>query len=195
MQLLTFSSDLVFDGQTSRPYIEADAVSPLNRYGLSKAEAERIVRDLLDSALIIRTSSFFGPWDEYNFVSLALRTLAAGQVFRAAADVVMSPTYVPDLVNASLDLLIDEASGVWHLSNAGEISWAALAEKAAAMAQISTSTLDACRLSDLGLPASRPRYSPLNSQLGRIMPPLDDALTHYMLTRSPIVQSAQPLAA
>ncbi|OKH26343.1 sugar nucleotide-binding protein [Chroogloeocystis siderophila] len=75
----------------------------------------------------MRTSAFFGPWDDYNFVTLALRQLRQGQMFVAAEDVVISPTYVPDLVNTSLDLLIDGESGLWHLANRGVIAWAELA--------------------------------------------------------------------
>ncbi|HVG19301.1 MAG TPA: family 1 glycosylhydrolase, partial [Blastocatellia bacterium] len=68
--LLTFSSDLVFDGSKKEPYVEGDLASPLNVYGKSKAAAERGVLDVLPSALVIRTSAFFGPWDEYNFVRM-----------------------------------------------------------------------------------------------------------------------------
>src|SRR5205823_1854885 len=78
VQLLTFSSDLVFDGSKGAPYVESDPVSPLNVYGRSKADAEvRVLREL-PAALVVRTSAFFGPWDEYNFVTMALRTMAEG---------------------------------------------------------------------------------------------------------------------
>jgi dTDP-4-dehydrorhamnose reductase len=93
--LLTFSSDLVFDGAVHSPYVESDRVAPLNVYGQSKAEAEVKVLEACPTSLVIRTSAFFGPWDEYNFISVALRTLAAGHTFVAAQDSVVSPTYVP----------------------------------------------------------------------------------------------------
>src|SRR5256885_10419504 len=123
IKLLTFSSDLVFDGQKESAYVESDSVAPLNIYGASKVLAEKKVLEILPSALVIRTSAFFGPWDEYNFVTIALRTLALGQSFRAAADAIVSPTYVPDLAHAALDLLIDGEQGIWHLANSGETSW------------------------------------------------------------------------
>ena len=113
--LLTFSSDLVFDGNSLSPYVESNAVAPLNVYGDSKAEAEVRVLSALPSALVIRTSAFFGPWDNYNFLTIALRTLAAGQPFQAAFDAIVSPTYVPDLVQASLDLLIDGELSLIHI--------------------------------------------------------------------------------
>ena len=75
IQLLTFSSDLVFDGKQQSPYLESDPVGPLNSYGRSKAEAERRVLDLFPEALVVRTSAFFGPWDMHNFVTLALKAL------------------------------------------------------------------------------------------------------------------------
>src|ERR1051325_5249871 len=136
VSLVTFSSDLVFDGESRRPYVESDTVSPLNVYGRSKAEAEARVSAAHPSALVVRTSAFFGPRDEYNFVTLALRSLARGRAFAAASDCVISPTYVPDLVDASLDLLIDGERGVWHLSNRGALSWAELARLARRLAGV-----------------------------------------------------------
>jgi dTDP-4-dehydrorhamnose reductase len=60
---VTFSSDLVFDGQLGRPYLEPDPTSPTCVYGQSKADAEDRVMAIDPQALIIRTSAFFGPWD------------------------------------------------------------------------------------------------------------------------------------
>ena len=66
---------------------------------------------------MVRTSAFFGPWDKHNFVTLALEALGnAASRSRAAGDLTVSPTYVPDLVHACLDLLIDGEAGIWHLS-------------------------------------------------------------------------------
>ncbi|HEX8201109.1 MAG TPA: sugar nucleotide-binding protein, partial [Isosphaeraceae bacterium] len=105
--LVVFSSDLVFDGRQGTPYVEGDAVGPRNAYGRCKAEMEARVREILPSALIVRTAACFGPWDGRNAVAAALRTLAAGRRLVAAADEIASPTYVPDLAQATLDLLID----------------------------------------------------------------------------------------
>ncbi|WP_046861939.1 family 1 glycosylhydrolase [Microvirga massiliensis] len=133
LPLLTFSSDLVFDGRAERAYIETDEVAPSCVYGASKAEAERRVLSVHPDALIIRTSAFFGPWDRYNFAFDVLRKLSIGEHVIAGIDKV-SPTYVPDLVHGALDLLIDEETGIRHLANEGEISWhdfaVAVAERA-----------------------------------------------------------------
>jgi dTDP-4-dehydrorhamnose reductase len=179
-KLLTFSSDLVFDGAQRAPYVESDPVAPLGVYGRSKAEAEARVLTALPGALVVRTSAFFGPWDEYNFVTLALRALAAGEPFVAADDAVVSPTYVPDLVQACLDLLVDDEQGIWHLTNPGAVTWAELARRAAAVAQMSTERLVARPTATLGYAARRPAYSVLGSERAWILPPLDDALARYV---------------
>ena len=179
IQLLTISSDLVFDGAAGRPYVETDPVAPLNVYGESKAEAERRVLQTFPQALVVRTSAFFGPWDEYNFVVRTLRSFASGGGVRAAADTV-SPTYVPDLVSASLDLLIDEECGIWHLANTGAISWAGLAKEVAARAGYDPRLVRAEPGRKLGWIARRPHYSVLSSERAWLMPTLESALDRYM---------------
>ena len=178
--LLTFSSDLVFDGTSQVPYVESIPVAPLNTYGVSKAEAERLVLGTHPAALVVRTSSFFGPWDSHNFVTQALRALAADQSFSAANDMTVSPTYVPDLVHACLDLLIDRESGVWHLTNCNAVTWAEFAIKAASLAGVSTRFLVAKPAAQLGQIALRPRFSALHSERGILLPSLDDALSRCM---------------
>jgi dTDP-4-dehydrorhamnose reductase len=178
--LVTFSSDLVFDGAKSAPYVESDAVSPLNVYGRSKAEAERRVMEAHPGALVVRASAFFGPWDDYNFATLCLRALAAGRAFVAASDSVVSPTYVPDLVNACLDLLIDGESGVWHLANAGAVTWAEFATLVARRAGFDPSFVEARPAKELRLAAARPRYVALASERGALLPPLDSAVARYL---------------
>jgi dTDP-4-dehydrorhamnose reductase len=123
LPLVTFSSDLVFDGTLGRPYLETDPVKPANVYGLSKAKAECRVLGIAEHALVIRTSAFFGPWDKYNFAWNTLAALARGEPVRAGRHTEVSPTYVPDLCHATLDLLIDGETGLWHLANQGRLSW------------------------------------------------------------------------
>ncbi|HUQ31878.1 MAG TPA: family 1 glycosylhydrolase [Pyrinomonadaceae bacterium] len=180
-QLVVFSSDLVFDGtQKENPYVESSRTAPLGAYGRSKASMEREVTSAHPSALVIRTSAFFGPWDEYNFVAAALRALGSGQTFRAANDSVISPTYVPDLVHAALDLLIDGEEGIWHLANRGEISWADLARRAAVAAGLDPNLVEGCSSRSLNQAAARPPYSALASERGHLLPSLDDALFRYL---------------
>jgi dTDP-4-dehydrorhamnose reductase len=183
VSLVTFSSDLVFDGAAGRPYVEGDTPAPLNVYGRSKAEAESRVLATNPAALVIRTSAFFGPWDDYNFVTLALRALAAGETFVAASDAVVSPTYVPDLTSATLDLLIDGEVGIWHLSNNCEVTWAELARLAARLAGLDEELIEGVPSAGMGYVAARPLYSALGSERGAMLPSLDDALRRYMAGR------------
>ncbi|MDX2244595.1 MAG: family 1 glycosylhydrolase [Leptolyngbyaceae cyanobacterium bins.302] len=178
--LVNFSSDLVFDGDRTQPYLESHAVAPLNVYGHSKVQAERWALYHHPCSLMIRTSAFFSPWDEYNFLTIVLRTLTAGQPFVAATDAIVSPTYVPDLVNVSLDLLIDGECGLWHLANSGAIAWAELARQTANLAGLDPSAIQPCSMKTLGLAASRPAYSVLSSERGILLPDLDQAIGRYL---------------
>lgn len=177
--LVTFSSDLVFDGVKRAPYEESDPVAPLNTYGRSKAEAERQVLELAPQSLVIRTSAFFGPWDKYNFVTQIRNQLLAGEVVAPMQDAVISPTYVPDLVHTALDLLIDGESGIWHLANQGALTWAELARQVARMAQLPENLIVPVSLAEAKLPAPRPLYSVLGSSRGLLLPSLEDALNRY----------------
>ncbi|MFK3738422.1 family 1 glycosylhydrolase [Massilia sp. TN1-12] len=184
VHLTTFSSDLVFDGAKDTPYVESDAAAPLNVYGRSKQDAERRVLEAHPGALVVRTSAFFGPWDRHNFVTLALQALERGETFRAASDLTVSPTYVPDLVHTCLDLAIDAEAGIWHLANAGAVTWAELARKAADAAGIDAATLQAVPAAELGMAAARPRYAAMTSERGILLPPLDNAIARYLELRN-----------
>jgi dTDP-4-dehydrorhamnose reductase len=129
--LVTYSSDLVFDGRLGRAYDEDDAVGPGCVYGLSKAEAERRVFAAGGNALVIRTSAFFGPWDRHNFAWHILSALGRGEIVTACNRTFVSPTYVPDLCHVTLDLLVDGETGIWHLANEGEVSWHEFARRVA----------------------------------------------------------------
>lgn len=183
--LLTFSSDQVFDGRSTRPWLEHDAPAPLNCYGRSKAAAERSVLATWPQAMVVRTSAFFGPWDRHNFLVHALDAAESGLPFMAADDVRVSPTYVPDLVKASLDLLIDGESGIWHLANGGDVSWFEFATLACRLAQVDPASLVACRGDSDRTAAPRPRYGVLSSERATgLMPPLEGAVAHFVGQRA-----------
>src|SRR6185295_10635671 len=107
-------------------------------------------------ALVVRTAAFFGPWDRHNFLTVGLEGLRDHRRWRAAHDQVVSPTYVRDLVMSSLDLLIDDESGVWHLANRGSGSWADFAVMAARRCGLDVSLIDAVEAKTLGQVARRP---------------------------------------
>lgn len=180
ISLLTFSSDLVFDGLKRRPYVESDCPSAVNIYGMSKAEAERRVLATFPKALVIRTSAFFGPWDDFNFASALLDALSNSSRFPAANDVIVSPTYVPDLVHASLDLFIDGEHGLWHLANAGALTWADFARLLASEAGYDMTRIEGQTNESLAFAARRPAYTALESERGTLLPPLEDAVKRYL---------------
>lgn len=171
----SFSSDLVFDGAKNGAYVESDPTCPLNIYGASKARLEEQLRTL-PNTLVVRTSAFFGPWDRYNFLATALDHLTNGLPLAVANDTVISPTYVPDLVNTALDLIIDGERGIWHLANDGAVSWYEFAKLVAERIRADESLLIAKPMGQLGLRARRPLQSALTSERGRLMPDLNDAI-------------------
>jgi dTDP-4-dehydrorhamnose reductase len=183
-QFITFSSDLVFDGTSQIPYSESSPTAPLNVYGASKCYAEAHVLQVNPMALVVRTSAFFGPWDEQNFISKMLHSLEQGQRFLAANDKTISPTYIPDLVNNCLDLIIDKANGIWHLANSAALTWAEFAIKAAHLGGFKVNLIKSVSGPQLGWKAQRPAYSALGSEKGILMPALDDAIGRYFSERS-----------
>jgi dTDP-4-dehydrorhamnose reductase len=177
-RVVTFSSDLVFDGRSEVPYREEATPRPLNVYGRTKAEAEERVLAEVPHALVIRTAAFFGPWDRHNFVAATLAAIGAGTLFAAADDVRVSPTYVPDLANAVLDLLLDGEEGVWHLANDAAVSWYELARRTAALTgrPDAAELIQATTAQALGWRARRPAFSALGSARGQMLGSLDEAL-------------------
>jgi dTDP-4-dehydrorhamnose reductase len=176
---MTFSSDLVFGGDKSIPYTEKDEVNPLNIYGHSKALAEEQVLKEYGQTLVIRSSAFFGPWDKFNFVYAVLRSLENSKKLELPSDVIVSPTYVPDLVNASLDLFIDEANGIWHVTNNGSLSWADFAEEVARQGVFDEGNIIRKNGHEMNWPAQRPVNSALKSEKGIGLPTLDNAIERY----------------
>ncbi len=188
LPLLAFSSDLVFDGAKPGAYDEGDAPAPLNAYGRSKAEAERAVLEAAGRGLVVRTGAFFSPLDPHNFAHAVARTLAAGHGFRAAADQAVSPTYVGDLVDAALDLVIDGETGVRHLANRGGVSWAAFAVRLAAALGLDAELVAPVPGVTLGQAARRPPRVELGTRFGAVMPTLESAVERYAAAVRPTLR-------
>jgi dTDP-4-dehydrorhamnose reductase len=179
IKLLTFSSDQVFDGKKNDAYTEFDDVNPLNLYGISKAQAEKEVLKEHADSLIIRTSELFSPWATDGFVNNILSLLRENKEVDVAEDVFVSPTHITDLINASLDLLIDDESSIWHLANQGTISWADLARDVAFRGRYNASLLIPKPYAELHYNAIRPTYSALTSDKGLFLPTLENALDRF----------------
>lgn len=188
IKLVSFSTDLVFDGLKQSPYVESDSVNPLNVYGKSKALSENAVLTANPDSLLIRTSAFFGPWDQYNFNHWIETQLNNFQTVSVASDIFISPTYVPDLVHTVLDLVIDHEKGIWHLANRGITTWANLAFYVAERCQLDTKLINPVPSSEMNYTALRPKYCVLGTEKGHLLPSLENALDRY------IVEKKQALA-
>lgn len=139
--------------------------------------AETFLKNVNPSALIIRTSAFFGPWDNYNFITTTLKAIRAGNQVLAAANITVSPTYIPHLVQACPDLMIDDANGVWHLANEGEISWYERAKTSAMQCGLNVDLV--VPEFESKPPVFRPQYSVLTSEKFSLMPTLQKAMDQY----------------
>ncbi|HWB46464.1 MAG TPA: dTDP-4-dehydrorhamnose reductase [Hyphomicrobiaceae bacterium] len=121
------SSDYVFDGSKSMPYVEEDDPHPLGVYGQSKLEGEHAVRDAHPDAVVLRTSWVYSPYG-HNFLKTMLGLAATRETVSVVDDQYGTPTAAPDLASAILDLaqsiLRDGSkSGVYHLTSAGSTTW------------------------------------------------------------------------
>jgi dTDP-4-dehydrorhamnose reductase len=171
----------VFDGALDRPYVETDEPRPLNAYGRSKAEAERQVLAAGGDALVVRTAAFFSPDDPYNFAAWIMRELKSGRAAHAAADCVITPTYVPHLAQAVLDLIVDGETGIRHLSSGQPMSWAEFGRFIARALDLDARLVRPTPSADLGWTAVRPRRAALGTRLGVVMPSFEEALGRYAM--------------
>jgi dTDP-4-dehydrorhamnose reductase len=176
---VSFSSDLVFNGEATAPYVESAGSDPLNVYGRSKADAERAILALAGTHVIVRTAAFFSPFEPGNFAMQSVAALREGRPFPAASDEVVSPTYVPDLCDAILDLATDGETGLWHLSGGMAVTWADFARRIAAACGLDERLIDAVAGARLARPAPRPAYSALASERGQLLPSLTDAIGRF----------------
>ncbi len=160
--LVAYSSDYVFDGTKTAPYVESDAPAPLSVYGRTKLDGERAAGD---QAWIVRSSWLFSETG-HNFVRTMLRLGAEREEVAVVADQRGCPTYVGHLAEATRTLVAANASfGVWHLAADGDCTWAELAEAVFAEAGLD------CRVrritsAEFGARAPRPAYSVLRSEKG-----------------------------
>ena len=173
-----FSSDLVFDGLGQTPYPERALMSHLGVYGASKAQADEQLT-VQPGTLVIRTAAFFSPSDIHNFATALVSSLNRGERFGASADHYISPTYVPHLATTALDLLIDRATGLWHITNGEQLSWLEFGRRLAVACGLDTAQLHSARPQKLGWIAVRPIRSGLISQRGQLLPSLDQAIPEF----------------
>lgn len=180
-RLVTFSTDQVFNGKKGKPYIESDHTAPLNIFGQSKKMAEERVLAINPESLIIRSSYFFNPWHRRDALAEILQAIAAsGLPHYLSSDIIISPAYIPDLINTTLDLLIDGESGIWHLSSQEETTPFEFTKHALHMAGLDDKSVISVPSANLQYTAERPRYSVLKSTQGISLPSLQSALHCYL---------------
>lgn len=159
---ITVSTDYVFDGNGTSPYLPSDKTDPINYYGASKAEGEKLAITNNPESIIIRTSWVYSRFGN-NFVKTMIRLMGERPSLNVVGDQIGTPTYAADLAVAIMHMVAQKAagnrhSGIYHYSNSGAISWY---DFAVAIAKLIQSN---CAVAKIGseafpTPAKRPHYS------------------------------------
>jgi dTDP-4-dehydrorhamnose reductase len=121
--LVHVSTDFVFDGKSTRPYLTTDPVNPLSAYGKSKLLGEQeLEKNAPERWLIARTAWVYGRHGQ-NFPRTMVQAGRAGKPLAVVNDQIGAPTHAVDLGAAILDLLESGASGMWNVTNSGQTNW------------------------------------------------------------------------
>lgn len=181
-KLVHFGTDYVFDGEKRAPYVEADAVNPLNEYGRSKLKGEDYALDCPGS-LVLRVSWLYGKGGR-NFITKLLSWAESPAPLRVADDEVSVPMFTGDVATAVMAALREGLTGRWHLSGGEPCSryeWAGAALRARGIKK----ELLPAKMADFNLPARRPGYSAMSNaalcgQLGVKPPHWRESLEKFM---------------
>lgn len=184
--LIQLSTDFIFDGRKSSPYLEDDQPHPVSVYGQTKLAGEEAVLQELNSALVVRTSWLFGPGGK-NFPDTILRQAQGGGDISVVADQVGSPTAAFDLAGAIRNLIEKNAAGVVHVTNEGSCSWFEYA-LFVVLASGLKNKVNPVSSSEFPRPAARPAYSVLDHHryeeiTGRTMRPWQEAVREYLSSK------------
>jgi dTDP-4-dehydrorhamnose reductase len=186
--VLWVSTDYVFDGEARRPYPEDAPPRPLNAYGASKAAGERLVALANPQHYIVRSSGLYGVAGASgkggNFVETMLRLARAGRPIRVVDDQVLAPTSTLDLAGALHAIAASARYGLWHVTNAGAVSWHEFAALIFALSGV-RADLTPVSSAEYGAPARRPAYSVLDNSALRAaglpaLRPIAAALRAYL---------------
>ena len=173
--LIHISTDFIFDGKKSSPYIESDPVSSLSIYGKSKQEGENEVRSRLKKHIILRTAWLYGVHGQ-NFVKTMLRLGREKQVISVVADQFGSPTSAADLAAVVLQIISrikkyngDINWGTYHYCGLGITTWHGFTEEIISLARqyisIKTITVKPISTAEYPTKATRPCFSALDCNL------------------------------
>jgi len=179
-----YSTDFVFDGETSRPYREEDAPNPRSSYGMSKLVGEWMAADA-PAHYVLRVESLFGGAASRSTLDRMYESLIAGRSISAFSDRVVSPSYVPDVVRATTELLARRAPyGLYHCVNSGHATWLEVAQRLREWTGTPGVEIRAVLSGDVNLKARRPQFAALsNARLvaqGIVMPEWTEALRRHL---------------
>ncbi|MEI7645422.1 MAG: dTDP-4-dehydrorhamnose reductase [Chloroflexales bacterium] len=184
--LVYISTNEIFAGDASRPYLEYDSAAPINTYGRSKWAGEQAVRELLRDFYIVRVAWLYGG--ERNFVRTVLRMAArppAGGLLMVD-DEVGSPTYGVDVAEGVARLIATGCYGTYHLVNSGACSRYAFCREILRQAGHADVPVAPIRLADYRRDSTPPPYTPLANiaaaDLGVALRPWQEALAAYLAT-------------
>jgi dTDP-4-dehydrorhamnose reductase len=195
-RLLFVSTDYVFDGSRSIPYEINDEMNPLSVYGQSKADGERLVREELPHACVLRTSWLFGA-NGRCFPNTILAAAGTGKKLSVVDDQIGRPTYNRDLARAIIKLCRAGAQGTVHASNSGSCSWHEFACHLLHAAGFKHLPVEPIQTETLSRPARRPKHSVLSlsslEAYGIQMRAWQDTVADYIHERTALASSHQPL--
>jgi dTDP-4-dehydrorhamnose reductase len=184
-ELLTVSTNEVFDGRASTPYHEWALRNPINPYGHSKLAAEWYTERLLDRFYIVRTAWLYAAGGR-NFPHRIIELADELGGLRVVTDEVGNPTYVEDLAEAIIQLIETHAYGVYHLVNEGAASRYDFAQEILRLSGRESVPLEAITLADFERLSSPPPYAPLANTaaaaLGIRLRPWQEALADFLST-------------
>lgn len=184
-KLVFISTDYIFDGKKNSAYTEDDPAKPLNIYGQTKLEAEKLIKSQLEKFVIVRTSWLFGE-NGKNFVDTIIKNAKGQKRLEVVNDQIGSPTYTKDLSNAIRALIeINAPYGVYNITNSQSCSWHEFARTILEYKNIKDLEVVPITSSDLGRPARRPKNSRLdNLKFFRLtkkyLRPWPEALREYL---------------
>lgn len=160
---LHISTDYVFDGTAQQPYTEDYTTNPVNVYGQSKLEGEKLVLQNNPSAIIIRTSWVYSSFGN-NFVKTMLRLMKERESINVVEDQLGCPTYAADLANAIMHIVGFSSlpSGIFNYCNEGITTWH---QFATAIKNLSAAhcIVNPIPTTQYPTPAKRPQYSVLDT--------------------------------
>lgn len=171
--VIHLSTDYVFDGLKTAPYVETDPTGPATVYGRSKLDGEREVARITPNHVILRTAWVYSEYG-HNFIKTMLRLGETRDIISVVGDQMGCPTSADDIALAVLSaarrLLQDPSSdlrGIFHLAGTGETSWAGLAKHVFSIVEEMTDkkiSIQDITTKDYPTAASRPANSRLNCE-------------------------------